>query len=187
MQKTKIGHLGITKETLVINREGREILLHRIIALMDFQDVKKGQKGGFAEKIENVQDLAWVGGDAKIYDYAIIGGLSRITGCTELFNKAEIMGEVDVNGDCKIYGKATINGSFIIMDNVIIKDNVSIRGLGRIVGNITISEKFRSISRIIISAYDRAIQLKGNGTLGSGWYVGKSIKENQLLHLCGKI
>ena len=44
MKKTRIGHLGITNETLVINREGREVLLHRIVALMDFQDIKQGQK-----------------------------------------------------------------------------------------------------------------------------------------------
>ena len=104
MQKTKIGHLTIINESLVIKREGKSIKLHRVKALMDFNGVKKGQKGGYVEKIENVEDLAWVGDEAKLYDDAKIGGLSQLRGCSELFHNAQLMGEVDVYGNCKFYG-----------------------------------------------------------------------------------
>ena len=43
--------------------------LHRVIALRDFSDVKKGEQGGFIEKEANLshEGNAWVYGDALVY------------------------------------------------------------------------------------------------------------------------
>lgn len=187
MKKTKIGHLGTTNEVKMIQYNGKEITLHRIKALMDFRDIKKGQLGGFVQHIENIQDLAWVGDDAKLYGKAIIQGFSQLSGQAELFDNAQLHGEVDVNGNCKIFGQAHIDGSFIIRDQVTIKDKVSIRGLGRIVGNVTILEDFTAISRLVISGYEEAIEIKGKGSLGSGWYLSESFEQKETKHLSGKI
>ena len=45
-----------------------EITLHRIEALKDFNDVKKGDKGGYIEKENNLSQYgdAWVCGNAKV-------------------------------------------------------------------------------------------------------------------------
>ena len=46
------------------------ITLYRIEALIDFNDVKKGDKGGFLEKESNLSQVsgnAWVYGDARVY------------------------------------------------------------------------------------------------------------------------
>lgn len=43
--------------------------LYRIEALMDFSDVKAGDKGGFVQSENNLSQLcnAWVYGNAKVY------------------------------------------------------------------------------------------------------------------------
>lgn len=61
----------------IINVDGRT--LHRIEALKDFSDVKKGDKGGFIEKEENLiqYDDCWVYENAKVYDNTKIGGMQK--------------------------------------------------------------------------------------------------------------
>lgn len=46
--------------------------LYRIEALKDFNDVKKGDKGGFVESERNLsqEGKCWVYGNARIYDSA---------------------------------------------------------------------------------------------------------------------
>ena len=60
----------LTDET--INVDGRT--LYRIEALRDFGYVKKGDKGGFIEKEDNLSQNGncWVYGNAKVYDDAVI-------------------------------------------------------------------------------------------------------------------
>ena len=68
----------LTEETKEVNG----IILHRIEAVMDFADVKAGDKGGWIEKEENlshqgdawVYDSAWVSGSACVSDSARVSG-----------------------------------------------------------------------------------------------------------------
>ena len=65
--------------------------LYRIEALRDFSDVKKGDKGGYIEKEENlsqngncwVYDDAMVRGKANVYSHADIRGDAEITADTD--------------------------------------------------------------------------------------------------------
>lgn len=70
-------------------------ILHRIKAVRDFGDVKKGDVGGFIEKEENLSHdgIAWVYGRARVY------GNTRISG------------NVHIHGDVRIYGNARISGN----------------------------------------------------------------------------
>ena len=60
-------------------KEGN-IILHRVVALRDFSEIKAGDIGGWIEKEENlspdgdawVYSDAMVYGDAKVYDNAVI-------------------------------------------------------------------------------------------------------------------
>lgn len=68
--------------------------LHRLIAGYDIptQGVKAGDRGGWAERVENVNDEAWVsdnaqvcgntwvGGNARVYDEACVSGPARVGG-----------------------------------------------------------------------------------------------------------
>lgn len=59
-----------TKETKVVDG----VVLHRIIAIRDFSNVKKGDLGGWIEKEENLdhEGNAWVFGDARVYKNALV-------------------------------------------------------------------------------------------------------------------
>lgn len=80
----KIEHLGKT--------------LYRIEALIDFGNVKKGDKGGFIERENNLSQNgdAWIYGDAKIYDNAWIYGNARIYGNAKIYGNAEISGKIKI-------------------------------------------------------------------------------------------
>ena len=176
MQKTKIGHLGITNEVKIIQHNGKEITLHRIKALMDFRDIKNGQLGGFVQHIENIQDLAWIGDEAMLFGNAIISGVSQLKGSSQAFNNAIISGDSEISGNSRIYDKATINGDFWIDGNIEIYGEVNIRGLGIIMGDVKIYEQFTSIGRLIISGYDEPIEITGEGNLGNGIYINESFE-----------
>ena len=68
----------LTKET----KEWCGHTLHRIEALKDFGDVKAGDKGGWIEQEENLnQDGdAWVSGNAWVYGNAKVSGDARVCG-----------------------------------------------------------------------------------------------------------
>ena len=68
----------LTEETIRVN--GRT--LYRVEALKDFGDVKKGIKGGYVEKEENLSQNGdcWVSDDAKVYGDAIVCDNAKIYG-----------------------------------------------------------------------------------------------------------
>lgn len=108
----------LTEETLEIDGH----TLHRIVALRDFGEVKKGDLGGFIEKEFNlahdwncwiyndavVRDDAMVYGEARVYDYAKVCGEARVYGEARVCGKAEVCGEARVCGEAEVYGKARV-------------------------------------------------------------------------------
>ena len=117
----------LSGETIVVNGH----TLHRIIALLDFSDVKKGDEGGFIESEDNlshwddcwvydnakvygnvkVHDNAEVFGNAKVYDNAEVYGNAEVFGNAKVYDNAEVYGNVKVYGDARVYGNAAICGN----------------------------------------------------------------------------
>jgi len=83
------------------------IILQRIEAIIDFGDVKKGEKGGWIEKEDNLSQVgnAWISGNAKIFGKAIVSGDARIFGKAWIFENAKIFGKAWIYGDARIFGK----------------------------------------------------------------------------------
>ena len=73
----------LTDET--IERYG--VKLYRIEALVDFGNVKKGSKGGFVEKEDNLSQNcdAWVYGNACVYGDAEVCGDARVCGNARVY------------------------------------------------------------------------------------------------------
>ena len=84
----------LTDET--INVDGR--ILHRIEALKDFGNVKKGDKGGFVEKEENLSQYSdcWVYDDAKVYDNAKVSSRAIVCGKAQVYGNAKVCGNTEV-------------------------------------------------------------------------------------------
>lgn len=83
--------------------------LHRIVALRDFGRVKKGDKGGWIEKEENLsQDgECWVYGNAQVFDNA------RVYGNAKVWDNAIVWDNAKVGGDAEIYN----NKDYIVFKN----------------------------------------------------------------------
>ena len=60
--------------------------LYRIEALRDFSDVKKGDKGGFVEKEDNLSQS----GDCWIYDDAMVYGKARVLDNAEILDNVVV-------------------------------------------------------------------------------------------------
>ena len=76
----------------------REGNLFRIIALKDFNGVKKGYFGGVVENRNNLGQQ----GDCWIHENA------KVTGKAEVRGDAEVSGNAEVTGNAKVFGNAEV-------------------------------------------------------------------------------
>lgn len=98
----------LTEET--INVDDRT--LYRIEALKDFSSVKKGDKGGYIEKEDNLSQSGdcWVYHDAKVYGKARVLDNVKLYFNAKVSDNAIVYGNVEVYGNAKICGNATLCG-----------------------------------------------------------------------------
>ena len=157
----------ITKETMkIIDDNGDEKTVHRIIALKDFGNARKGEFGGFVENESNLsqEGYCWIFhnaiccGNAIVYENAILCGNACVYGNAMVCENASIRGSAKVYGfsricghsiildSAKVYGNAIIRGNSIIGDNsriygyAIIYGNSKILGRSRIFGNAVLGD-----------------------------------------------
>ena len=102
--------------------------LYRIKALKDFNDVKKGDIGGYIQSENNLSQLddCWIYDNAKVYDNAIVRDNvqvcgkaivcdnARIRGYAVVQHDAVVRGNADVSGNARIWGNAEVSGDAII-------------------------------------------------------------------------
>ena len=102
----------LTDETISVN--GR--ILYRIEALKDFNDIKKGDKGGYVENEENLSQSGgcWVYRDAAVY------GSAKVYGDAEVYDDAAIYGDAQVYGNAVVYGDTIVCGSAKIYGNAVV-------------------------------------------------------------------
>lgn len=102
--------------------------LHRIKALKDFGNVKKGELGGYVESEHNLSQEGdcWVYGNARVYSNA------RVYGNAEVFGNAWVYDNAKVCGNAEVCGNA---------------DYITIKGLGSKYRNTTI---FRTKENIAV-------------------------------------
>ena len=121
-----------------INVDGRT--LYRIEALKDFNDVKKGDKGGFIENESNlsqynncwVYDNAKVFGNVQVYCNALVIDNARVYGNTKVYHNAAVC------GNTRIYGNAIVHGDAVVCGDAVVYDNAKVYGNARIYGNAEI-------------------------------------------------
>ena len=79
--ETKVNLLGIT--------------LFQIEAIIDFKSTKKGEKGGWIEKEDNVSGDAWVYGNAMVF------GNARVYGDAFNYSPLQIQGKKNFVTECR--------------------------------------------------------------------------------------
>ena len=115
--------------------------LHRIKALKDFGNVKKGELGGYVESEYNLSQIgncwvygnARVCGDAELCGNAKVCGNARVCGNAEVYGNAWVYGNAEVCGNAKVYGNAWVYGNAELCGNARVYGNadyITIKGLG---------------------------------------------------------
>ena len=110
----------LTDETIKV--EGRT--LYRIEALKSFNDgwVKKGSKGGYIEKEDNLSQE----GDCWVYDFGKVYGDAKVIDNASVSNHAEVYGNAIISGDAMVYSEAHVYDNVKVYDNAVICDNTKV-------------------------------------------------------------
>ena len=129
----------ITNDTIKINN----MTLYRIKALKDFNNVKKGDLGGYIEKEDNlshigncwVYDGAKVYGNAKVFGNAMVCGDAMVCGNARVCDDAEVCGNAIVCGNAMVYGNASVYGNAKVFGKSMVYDNANVYGNTIVCGN----------------------------------------------------
>lgn len=114
------------------------IKLFRIEALVDFGSVKKGDKGGWVEREENLSQTngdAWVHGDAQVYGGAWVYGNAQVYGDAHVYGDAQVRGSAQVSGDAQVYGDAVVFGNAHVSGNARVYNDAVVYGDAQVSGN----------------------------------------------------
>jgi len=101
-----------------LTKEKKEIsgtTLYRIEALRDFGDVKKGDKGGFIEKEENLSHE----GNCWVYDNACVFDNARVFDDARVYDNACIFDNAWVHGVACIFDNAWVHGDALVYDDAL--------------------------------------------------------------------
>lgn len=123
----------LTDETIQVDGH----TLHRIEALKDFGNVKKGDKGGFIEKEDNLSqsDGCWVYNDARVFSNAMVSVDALVFGNAQVYDKARVFGVAFVFNDAVICGDAEVRDNAEVWDNARVYGNARVWGNASIYGN----------------------------------------------------
>jgi UDP-3-O-[3-hydroxymyristoyl] glucosamine N-acyltransferase len=122
----------LTNETI----EYKSRILHRIKALRDFGDVKKGDLGGFIESEKNLSHYGecWVYDNAKACDNAKVYENAKICDNAEVLMDSQTYGNARVGGDALVYGNARVGGNAKVYDEADVSDNARVFGNAEVCG-----------------------------------------------------
>ena len=111
--------------------------LFRIKALIDFGNVKAGEKGGYIEKEENLSQCgnAWVYGDAEVCGNAWVYGNAKVYGNAWVYGDAEVCGNAEVYGDAEVCGNAKVYGNAEVCGNAEVYGDAEVYGNAWVCGN----------------------------------------------------
>ncbi len=161
----------LTEETMEFNGCN----LHRIKALKDFSDVKKGDLGGWVESEDNLsqEGNCWLYGNSKVCanglvkKNAIVKGISSIMNNSIISGNAELYGNVVTSSRTRISGNAELNGDITITGHVTIKDDVMITGKVALSRNVYLY----SNATIESTLGNEILQIHNSGYIGTNAYI----------------
>lgn len=184
----------LTDETIMYD----DRILHRIESLIDFNDVKIGDKGGFVESEANLshESYCWVYNDAKVFgnacvseyahvfDKAEVSGNAKVHGCAIIENraivgrKAEIYDSASVSEYAVVVGYANVYGCSAIAGNACIKDNSVVYGTACIKGFVNVMGKARIHGYVTVKdcvTIGGNSHILGRGEIGGHAYIRDAI------------
>ena len=122
------------------------VTLHQIEALVDFGDVKKGQRGGYVQSERNLSHKGdcWIHGNACVYSNAVVSCDARVYGNANVSDNASVYGGARVFGNARVYGGANvcdnvrIYGTADVYGTAEVSDNARVFGNADVYGNVRV-------------------------------------------------
>lgn len=107
-----------------------DIKLYRIKALKDFDDVSKGQLGGYIESEKNLsqEGNCWVYDNAMVYNNARVYNNAKIHDSAQVYNHAIIYCNAIVKDNATVYGDASVFGNACIAQHGCVHDKAEVYG-----------------------------------------------------------
>ena len=102
--------------------------LYRIESLKDFSIVKKGDKGGYIEKEDNLSQEGdcWISDNAKVFDSAVVSGNAKVYGNAKVCGNTKVFGDAYVYGNALVYNNAVIYGKAEVFSDAVVYDKVRV-------------------------------------------------------------
>ena len=152
---------------------------HRIRALRDFGNVKKGDLGGFVEREGNLSHVgnAWISGNAKVRDNACV------------FDDAIVSGSALICDEALISGNAQVYGTVIIRNNATICNNAKIYGNARVCGKAVVAGDAEVYDNALIEgrAWVKTSQVCGCSYVAGTAVITDGGKVSQNQHVCSGV
>ena len=129
----------LSEETLEIDGH----VLHRIIALRDFGEVKKGDLGGFIEKESNLSHNSncWIYNDAVVRGDAIVYGNAKVCDDAMVCGNAMVCDDAMVCGNAKVCDDAMVCGDATVYGNAEVCGEAEVHGEAKVCGNAKVEKK----------------------------------------------
>jgi len=137
-------------------------VLHRIRALRDFGEVKKGDLGGWIEKQKNLSHK----GNCWVYDEAIVCDRAEVSGNAKVYDNAEVYDKALVYGNAQVFGNAQVYDIAKIYDNAQVYCDAWIHDGATICGDAQVFGKAR--------VYDNAMIFDKAEVYGSSYIFGNA-------------
>ena len=114
----------LTEETKTICGKFMPHTLHRIRAVKDFGNVKKGDLGGWIESEENLSQE----GNCWVYDNAIVCYRANVSENAVIRFSACVFGEAKIRGNAKVRKGATVTGQAIVRGESVLSEYAHVGG-----------------------------------------------------------
>ncbi|WP_142417019.1 hypothetical protein [Bartonella massiliensis] len=173
--------ITVSKKYELINESHvKGITLYRIRSLRDFDDVKKGDLGGYIESEDNLSHdgNCWVYDNAcvvksgrvyenaKVYGNATIGGFvygnayvcdkTRVYFGAHVYDNAHLSDKAWVYQHARVYGNAKLSGSARIHSNAVVYDHAVVSGAAKIYGKVYGNASVGGYVKVYGSVYGNA-------------------------------
>lgn len=174
----------IEDDVRIVNNRTRKV--HRIVALRDFSDVKKGDLGGYAEKEENLshEGFAWVYDDGIVFDNARVINDATVHNYAVVCRAAVLRGSACAKDYSIIGGEVVCRNTVCISEKAIVWGDIKITGDSHIYGNVSLNMSPITLWDADISQQFHVVSFHGFGSRFSSTAVYRN-KDGGLYVTCG--
>jgi len=118
----------LTEETKIVNN----VTLHRIRALRDVFNFKKGKLGGWIEKEKNLSHE----GECWVFDNACVMNDASVSDNSLMYGNAQMSGNARMGGNSRMYDDAVMLDNAQMFDESCMLDNSQMSGNAQMWGNV---------------------------------------------------